>query len=114
MAPVHWYRSFRLALAAVGLPELHPHDLRHAAGTFFAQQGATTREIMARLGHRSRDAGWRRQALSVREAESGGFGGRPLTNRAGQAASGILDGYPGRHRMCHEQLFSRDASGHVR
>ncbi|GAC1531900.1 MAG: hypothetical protein NVS3B12_08660 [Acidimicrobiales bacterium] len=56
LAPVHWYKSFRLARVAIDMPELHPHDLRHAAGTFFAQQGATTREIMARLGHRSRAA----------------------------------------------------------
>jgi len=70
LAPVHWYKSFHAARAAVGMPELHPHDLRHAAGTFFAQQGATTREIMARLGHRSRSAADRYQhAASRRDAE---------------------------------------------
>jgi integrase len=70
IAPVHWYKSFRLAREAVGLPELHPHDLRHAAGTLFAQQGATTREIMARLGHRSRAAADRYQhAAARRDAE---------------------------------------------
>ena len=70
IAPVHWYKSFRLARTAVGLPDLHPHDLRHAAGTFFAQQGATTREIMARLGHRSRAAADRYQhAAARRDAE---------------------------------------------
>jgi integrase len=66
IAPVHWYKSFRLAREAVGLPDLHPHDLRHAAGTLFAQQGATTREIMARLGHRSRAAADRYQHAAVR------------------------------------------------
>jgi hypothetical protein len=35
------------------VPEIHSHDLRHAVGTLSAQQGATGREIMARLGHRS-------------------------------------------------------------
>lgn len=70
IAPVHWYKNFRLAREAVGLPDLHPHDLRHAAGTFFAQQGATTREIMARLGHRSRAAADRYQhAAAQRDAE---------------------------------------------
>jgi integrase len=70
IAPVHWYKSFRVARAAIGMPELHPHDLRHAAGTFFAQQGATTREIMARLGHRSRAAADRyHHAASRRDAE---------------------------------------------
>jgi len=66
IAPVHWYQSFRLARAAVGMPELHPHDLRHAAGIFLAQQGATTREIMARLGHRSRGAADRYQHAAAR------------------------------------------------
>jgi integrase len=52
------------------MPDLHPHDLRHAAGTIFAQQGATTREIMARLGHRSRSAADRYQhAAARRDAE---------------------------------------------
>ena len=52
------------------MPDLHPHDLRHAAGTIFAQQGATTREIMARLGHRSRSAADRYQhAATRRDAE---------------------------------------------
>lgn len=70
IAPVHWYKSFRLARDAIGMPDLHPHDLRHAAGTIFAQQGATTREIMARLGHRSRSAADRYQhAAARRDAE---------------------------------------------
>ncbi|MGH9036339.1 MAG: tyrosine-type recombinase/integrase, partial [Acidimicrobiia bacterium] len=70
LAPVHWYKSFRLARKAIGMPDLHPHDLRHAAGTLFAQQGATTREIMARLGHRSRAAADRYQhAAARRDAE---------------------------------------------
>jgi integrase len=70
LAPVHWYKSFGLAREAIGMPELHPHDLRHAAGTIFAQQGATTREIMARLGHRSRTAADRYQhAAARRDAE---------------------------------------------
>jgi len=70
IAPVHWYGSFAKARQAIGMPELHPHDLRDAAGTFFAQQGATTKEIMARLGHRSRAAADRYQhAASRRDAE---------------------------------------------
>jgi integrase len=70
IALVHWYESFRAARAEIGMPELHPHDLRHAAGTLFAQQGATTREIMARLGHRTRAAADRYQhAAARRDAE---------------------------------------------
>ena len=37
----------------VGLDQLHLHDLGHAAGTLAAQTGATTRELMYRLGHTS-------------------------------------------------------------
>lgn len=70
LALVHWYKSFHQARDAIGMPELRPHDLRHAAGTIFAQQGATTREIMARLGHRSRSAADRYQhAAARRDAE---------------------------------------------
>lgn len=38
---------------AIGRPELHLHDLRHAAGTMAAATGATPRDIMARIGHSS-------------------------------------------------------------
>ena len=70
MSRTHWYKSCDRARRAVGMPELHPHDLRHAAGTLYAQQGATTREIMARLGHRSRAAADRYQhAAARRDAE---------------------------------------------
>jgi integrase len=47
------YKAWRLARAEVGVPDLHLHDLRHAAGTLAAQQGASVRELMARLGHAS-------------------------------------------------------------
>jgi integrase-like protein len=38
---------------AVGLDGLRFHDLRHTAGTLAARTGATTKEIMSRLGHSS-------------------------------------------------------------
>jgi len=41
------------ARAAVGMPELHFHDLRHTGGTLSAASGATLKELMARLGHSS-------------------------------------------------------------
>lgn len=41
------------ATRAVGLSGLRFHDLRHTAGTLAARTGATTKEIMARLGHAS-------------------------------------------------------------
>ncbi|MHB8438529.1 MAG: tyrosine-type recombinase/integrase [Acidimicrobiales bacterium] len=37
----------------VGRPEIHLHDLRHAGATWAASTGASTAELMARLGHAS-------------------------------------------------------------
>lgn len=57
--------QFRLpwdkARAAIGKPELHFHDLRHAAGVMAAQTGATLRELMDRLGHTSPNMSMRYQ-----------------------------------------------------
>jgi integrase len=47
----NWARRFRKAASAAGVPGLHFHDLRHVAGTLAASTGASTRELMARLGH---------------------------------------------------------------
>ncbi len=38
---------------AVGLPDLHFHDLRHTGNTMAAGQGASLRELMERMGHSS-------------------------------------------------------------
>ena len=47
------YRVWLPATMAAGLPGLRFHDLRHTAGTLAARTGATTKELMARLGHAS-------------------------------------------------------------
>ena len=44
-----WHR----AREAVGLPELHFHDLRHTGNTMAAAQGASLRKLMERMGHSS-------------------------------------------------------------
>ena len=36
-----------------GVPQLHLHDLRHTGNTLAAETGATLRELMERMGHRS-------------------------------------------------------------
>jgi integrase len=56
--------EFRKARDVVGRPDVTFHDLRHAAGTFAAQQGATTKEIMTRIGHASPAASLRYQHAS--------------------------------------------------
>ena len=35
------------------MPELHFHDLRHTGNTLAAATGASTKELMARMGHAS-------------------------------------------------------------
>ena len=47
----HFSYRFARARKTVGLDDLHFHDLRHFAGTMAARTGATTVELMARLGH---------------------------------------------------------------
>ena len=44
-----WYR----VRGAVGLPELHFHDLRHTGNTMAAAQGASLKELVERMGHSS-------------------------------------------------------------
>jgi integrase len=46
-----WAIVFGKAAKAAGAEELHFHDLRHVAGTLAAATGASTKELMARLGH---------------------------------------------------------------
>jgi len=41
------------AARAAGLEGMRFHDLRHSAGTLAARTGATTKELMVRLGHAS-------------------------------------------------------------
>jgi integrase len=45
-----WWRDAR---EAAGVPALHFHDLRHTGNTLAAATGASTRELMARMGHSS-------------------------------------------------------------
>jgi integrase len=44
------WREIRVS---AGVPDVHFHDLRHLAATLAAISGATTRELMARMGHAS-------------------------------------------------------------
>ncbi|WP_234038808.1 tyrosine-type recombinase/integrase [Micromonospora coerulea] len=44
------------AIGKLGVPGLHFHDLRHSGNTIAARTGASTRELMARMGHDSAQA----------------------------------------------------------
>lgn len=44
-------KSLKRGFAAVGKPDMRVHDLRHVGATLAAQAGATTKELMSRIGH---------------------------------------------------------------
>jgi integrase len=48
-----WRRSWDQARRATGIDHLRFHDLRHAGNTLAAATGASTRELMVRMGHAS-------------------------------------------------------------
>jgi integrase len=53
LARSNWNSTFRRAADAIGLPAVRPHELRHTGATLAAATGATTKELMRRLGHSS-------------------------------------------------------------
>jgi integrase len=55
------HRAWALARSRLGLEHLHFHDLRHTGNTLAAATGASTRELMVRMGHASADAALRYQ-----------------------------------------------------
>lgn len=46
-----FYEHYGIAREAAGRPDLRLHDLRHTGAVMAAQAGATTKELMSRLGH---------------------------------------------------------------
>lgn len=48
--------GWRKAVASIGFPGLHFHDLRHTGNMLAAASGASTRDLMARMGHDSMNA----------------------------------------------------------
>ena len=81
--------------SAIGRPELHLHDLRHAAGTMAAQTGAS-RDIMARIGHSSRAAARYQHTNWARAMRRAGSRCHRRSGAAGRACPGRADlsGYP--------------------
>jgi integrase len=53
LARSNWNSTFRRTAEAIGLPAVRPHELRHTGATLAAATGATTKELMRRLGHSS-------------------------------------------------------------
>ena len=54
-------KAWVAAKEATGLERFHLHDLRHAGNTWAAATGASTKELMARMGHASSEAALRHQ-----------------------------------------------------
>ncbi|HEY7136564.1 MAG TPA: tyrosine-type recombinase/integrase [Acidimicrobiia bacterium] len=57
----NWWPKWRAATSAVGLIGFRFHDLRHTCNTLTAATGATTKELMHRMGHSSASAALRYQ-----------------------------------------------------
>jgi site-specific recombinase XerD len=70
------------AKAAAGVEDATFHTLRHTGATWFTEQGATVREVMERLGHRSERTALRYQHAAAERMRSlaAGLGGRHSGN----------------------------------
>lgn len=53
LARSNWNATFHRAAESIGLPPVRPHELRHTGATLAAATGATTKELMRRMGHAS-------------------------------------------------------------
>lgn len=63
-------RTWIPATKKVGCPGVRFHDLRHAAATLAAMTGASTKDLMARMGHASQAAAIRYQHATQAQQES--------------------------------------------
>jgi integrase len=91
----NFHSMWRRATRTAGVADYHFHDLRHLAATMAAVSGATTRELMSRLGHSSSRAALIYQHatedrdLAIAEAMSRLVQPRPLPPRS---SAGAADG----------------------
>jgi integrase len=65
-----WQREWTRARQSLGLEHVRLHDLRHVAGTIAASTGASTKELMHRLGHASPRAALRYQHATAARDEA--------------------------------------------
>lgn len=74
-------KTFKIALAEIGKESVRVHDLRHVGAVLAAQAGATTKELMGRLGHSTPEMSMRYQHVAAgRDAE--------ISRRMSEMASG--------------------------
>src|SRR5581483_6614700 len=65
-----WQREWTRVRRSLGLDGVRLHDLRHVAGTMAAATGASTKELMHRLGHSSPRAALRYQHATAERDEA--------------------------------------------
>lgn len=96
-------------IAAVGLPPgFHFHDLRHTGNTLTARAGASTRELMARLGHDSMRAALIYQhATSERDREIAEAVGRRIAVER-EGGLGHVAGTEANHKMTRVRQMGPD------
>lgn len=61
MERTHWNARWHKIRAVAGRPDLRFHDLRHTGNVLAAATGASTKQLMARMGHSSMSAALRYQ-----------------------------------------------------
>ena len=83
-----WHRALEKAELDKAKPEFRFHDLRHTGGTLAAGAGASTRELMARLGHASAAASLRYQHATASRDVS-------IAERLSELADGVAKGRQG-------------------
>ena len=86
LRPGVWQHEWVRARTKVGRPDLHLHDLRHVAGTLAAATGASTKELMRRLGHATPQAALRYQHATD-DRDEGIAAGIDYIIRAARAAT---------------------------
>lgn len=65
MGDYEYRKVFKPAAATIGRPTLRVHDLRHVGAVLAAQAGATTAELMNRLGHTTPEMSLRYQHVAA-------------------------------------------------
>lgn len=82
-----FYDAFKLRAAEAGCPKASPHSLRHFGGTAYAQAGATVRETMALMGHRTPEVSMMYQHVAANRPEF-------LAGRLSELATAAVPGAP--------------------
>lgn len=87
----HYQYPWEAARKAIGRPTLRVHDLRHLGAVLAAQSGATTAELMHRLGHTTPAMAMQYQHVAEgRDAEIADRLSRLATGEATDESSGVM------------------------